>query len=333
MGGGRGPADSPSGPLIDAHELGSALEPALLEACGGRLSGLRWFRTDWQLGGAATAYGSFLRSPGNPPVDVVVKLPIGPKEHRLLVGLSATPAPTPRVAAHGTEIGGYDFAWVVMERLPGNPLSGHLHKEVFERLIRAAVGFYDHASRLWSLEKPPDPPEWSLLLDRAREAMRANTNLPRASSWGVAIKDTQKILPRLQNIWNTRPVNTWCHGDLHPGNCMQRTDGVAWDAHATDVLFDLAEVHAGHWVEDAVYLERLYWGKPGALDGVKPVSLLARARREAGLDTTGDYALLANVRRVLMAASAPAFLHHEGHPAYLEAALGTLERLLPLVAK
>ena len=44
-----------------------------------------------------------------------------------------------------------------------------------------------------------------------------------------------------------------------------------------------------------------------------------------------DYTALANIRRVLMAASVPAFLLHEGHPKYVGAALDLLERLIPQV--
>ena len=101
------------------------------------------------------------------------------------------------------------------------------------------------------------------------------------------------------------------------------------------VLIDLALVHAGHWVEDAVYLERLHWHRPEALHGVKPVQTLAKFRKELGLPNTEgeDHGLLANTRRVLMAATTPAYLHREGNPKYVRAALNKLETLLPLVAK
>ncbi len=96
-------------------------------------------------------------------------------------------------------------------------------------------------------------------------------------------------------------------------------------------LIDLALVHPGHWVEDAVYLERLYWGRSDLLEGVRPVPFLAQARRERGMSSPEDYTLLANIRRVLMAACVPNFLKHEGHPRYVSAALDVLERLLPVV--
>ncbi len=326
------PVDSVTG-RGDTHDLGSALEPALLHACNGRLADVRWFRTDWQISGASTAYGKYTLTPGEPPLDVVIKLPVGPREYRFLTGLAQTEAPTPRIAQHGNELGGYDFAWVVMERLPGNPPSAHLHKEVFEQLADAAACFYKHCAERWPLEAAPSPPDWSGMLTRAREAMKANPEIPHCREWIAAIKHTDKALPRLLTLWSGRAINTWRHGDLHPGNCMERPAGSPWKAAPGYVLFDLAEVVPGHWVEDAVYLERIYWGSPEALEGVKPVSLLAKARRALGLDTSDDYGSLANVRRVLMAATSPAFLQHEGRPAYLNAALTTIERLLPQVTK
>jgi hypothetical protein len=82
-----------------------------------------------------------------------------------------------------------------------------------------------------------------------------------------------------------------------------------------------------------VYLERLHWGRGDVLCGVKPVNFLARSCRDAGLATSEDYTMLANVRRVLMAATAPAFLAREGHPKYVHAALEMLERCLPLAVR
>lgn len=312
----------------DAHDLGPALEPALLEACKGQISEVHWFRADWQLGGAATAYAAFDPKDGSPTREVVIKLPIGPREYRFLTGLVQTSAPTPHLAFHGNELGGYDFAWVIMERLSGDPLSAHLHKDIFKRVIQAVASFHKGAKEFTSIEEAPAPPHWSDLLDHARQAIRDNPHIDHAQEWASAVKDTQKHLRTLLAIWRAREINTWCHGDLHPGNCMARSKDSHW-GEPQDVLFDLAEVHPGHWVEDAVYLERLYWGTPEVLKGIKPVSMLAKARRELGLTTDDDYALLANTRRVLMAACIPAFLHREGHPAYMAQALKLLERLLP----
>ena len=185
------------------------------------------------------------------------------------------------------------------------------------------------------------------------EGRHGTHSIQEAQRWNQAIKHVQHVLPRLVARWESRPINTWCHGDLHPGNAMRRPaaaggplppgatpgggDGgpTPADNPAPCVLLDLALVHAGHWVEDAVYLERLYWGKPELLHGVKPVSALSKFRKELGLHPAPgeDSAMLASVRRVLMAASAPAYLHREGHPRYVHTALETIERLLPLVSK
>jgi hypothetical protein len=96
---------------------------------------------------------------------------------------------------------------------------------------------------------------------------------------------------------------------------------------------DLALVHPGHWLEDALYLERQYWGHTELLHGIKPVSLIAKYRRERGLPTDENYADLAVVRRVLMAACAPALVDREGNPKYLHAALEVIERFLPQAAR
>jgi hypothetical protein len=90
-------------------------------------------------------------------------------------------------------------------------------------------------------------------------------------------------------------------------------------------LIDLAEVHAGHWIEDAVYLERQLWARPERLKAHKPVREIAAARKRLGLSVDADYARLAMARRALLAATAPRFLKSEGHPAYLDACLGWLE--------
>jgi hypothetical protein len=131
--------------------------------------------------------------------------------------------------------------------------------------------------------------------------------------------------------WRARPIDTWCHGDLHGHNAMRRRlrEGQAGRC----VLIDLALVHPGCWIEDALYLERLFWARRDHLHGVRVVQTLGRFRRELGLATVENASDLANVRRVLMAATAPAFLSTEGHPAHLAAALELLERLLPVVTR
>lgn len=314
-----------------AHDLGPQLEPALIEACDGRLSDVHWFRTTWQRGGAATAYAKATLEGEATARDVVVKLPVGPREYLASTAMADSAYPAPGVAFHGMELGGWDLAWLVMERLDGDPLSAHLSKAAFAGLAEAAAAYYKRAEELWEVRPPKTEWDWPDMLAKARESVQINP-IPDAARWGNMVKETQRSLDRLLDIWHSRPINTWCHGDLHPGNLMMRGEGSPWGAPGA-VLLDYAESHCGHWVEDAVYIERLYWGKPEMLHGVKPVSLLARARRNAGLDTSDDYALYANARRVLMAGVAPVFLQHEGHPKYLSAALEVLEKLLPIIGR
>jgi hypothetical protein len=84
-------------------------------------------------------------------------------------------------------------------------------------------------------------------------------------------------------------------------------------------------------MEDALYLERQFWGHSHLLGGVKPVSVLAALRRAAGLHNDDHYPELANIRRILMAACAPAMMQREGNAKYLHTALEMIETLLPQV--
>lgn len=319
-----------SGLLIGAssHDLGPQLEPQLKEACQGRLADVRWFRTDWQRGGAATAYAKVTMPEGG-VLDAVVKVPVGPREYRFLTGLAQTEAPTPRVAFHGVELAGYDLAWVVMERLPGNPLAAKMHHEVLPHLIEAVCLFHAHSEKLGPLPAPDSGFNWAHLLKKARECIEANAPA-HEQAWLNGIKQVSKKLPMLSKTWESRAITCWCHGDLHPGNAMLRAEGSAWGPPGT-ILLDFAEAHPGHWVEDAVYLERQFWGRPEYLDGIKPVSMLAKLRKEAGQECSDDYTAIANVRRLLMSAVSPAFMHREGGPRYLNAAREMMERMLALV--
>ncbi|MFM9957791.1 MAG: aminoglycoside phosphotransferase family protein [Phycisphaerales bacterium] len=338
MSAGRTPSPTFGAGLLlgaSSHDLGTALEPQLKEICatshkGERLDDVRWFRTDWQRGGAATAYAKHI-SDQHGVRDVVVKLPVGPREYRFLTSLNDTDAPTPRVLFHGMELGGYDLAWVVMERLPGNPVAAALNKGVFQQLAESAAKVHLHAGQRFQLTEAENQFNWEFLMNKAKEAVKLNHPKEEAD-WSALIKHTQRALPSLVEHWNHRPINTWCHGDLHPGNAMLRPEGSAWGPPGM-VLLDFAEAHPGHWVEDAVYLERQFWGRPEITDGAKPVSLLAKARKALGLDCSDDYAGFANVRRLLMASAAPAFMHREGGAKYLHAAREIAERLLIMLGK
>jgi hypothetical protein len=329
----------------DKAALAASLEPALREVCGGRLSKVEWFRSSWQSEGAGTGYATFCADDGRER-QTVVKLPVGPVEHDWTTGLGlngtgAPAGPTPIVYASGTEIAGYDLAWVVMERFDGHPLSQELSKQSLLGFLETAADWYERARARRPVQERPPEADWAHLLSRARE-MAKGAGLPDAQHWNKMIHHVQKALPRLLNIWTSRQTAFWCHGDLHPGNAMQRsreeadgrTGGDAGSANGRWVLIDLSLVHVGHWVEDAMYLERLFWGHKERLEGVKPATRLAKALKERGLQAESeDYAQLANVRRLLMAACVPVFIAREGNPRYVGEALAILERLLPLLTR
>ena len=108
--------DQNSGPVATSLErpLGANLEPVLRENCD-RLSSISWFRADWQRGGALTGFATF-QDENDGPRDVVVKLPVPPREKLWLNRLQSAGDVAPRLYASGDELGGYDMAWVVMER-------------------------------------------------------------------------------------------------------------------------------------------------------------------------------------------------------------------------
>lgn len=320
----------------DADTLAHALAPALRDSCRGCLGDIRWFRAAWQRGGAATGLAEWTESGRVTPV--LIKMPLGPAEHRWTQALSRAgdrALPTPRVLASGTTLGHIDLCWVVMERLPGGPLSQRLTAQGLEDMLAAAADFYHAAARVRPIDLPPPHHDWPRLIHRAREAVR-QSGLPDVHRWRDALRRLEHVLPDTLARWNARRVCVWCHGDLHPGNALHRPATPDFDARC--VLIDLALVHAGHWVEDAVYLERLYWGKPEMLHGVKPVTVLGRLIRDrdhaAGIAhgqglADDDYGALADIRRALAAGVVPLDLDNDGHQKYTHAALDVLEKVLP----
>ncbi len=328
----------------DAEGLAGALAPVLVAACDGRLTTPTWFRAAWQAGGASTGYARY-RCDDGVEREVVVKVPVKPTEYRWTTALgngsamggngsdggeAARPI-TPRVLAHGLEVGGYDLAWLVIEKLDGAPLSRSLDKASVEDLLLTAAKWYGCAAAVRPVQAAPRPTgeDWAAMIERARQVAK-DVGMADGQRWNEALKQVQRTLGAIVARWEAREIATWCHGDLHPGNAMRRAGDTPGQGC---VLIDLAMVHPGHWVEDALYLERLYWGKPDMLCGVKPVSQIARHLREAGRLGNEDYAQLAHCRRVLMAATVPLYLEHEGHPRYVHAALEILEKTLPLVGR
>ncbi len=313
-------------PPISAGAFGTELAPALIEATDGRLSDLRFFQADWQRGGASTAYGKYQYDDGSSR-DVMVKVPVGPVEHRFTTELAKSGAPTPGVAASGDELGGYDLAWLILERIPGDPISRNLAKENVFELVDATVRFYHCAQETFGPPaNSPTQVDWARLIEKARQSVRDNS-LPSEQKWSKALKHMHRSLDSIVAKWHSRPIDTWRHGDLHPGNAMRRPAGSVWGDEGV-VLIDLAEVAPGNWITDAVYLERVYWGNPELLFKLKPVALFAKARKQIGLHTGDNYHELAAIRRALMAACVPAFLDREGQPRHLAGALEALQKSL-----
>lgn len=327
-------------PTGDTHDLAVGLEPVLRDDCDGRLGQVEWFQSTWQRGGAATGFSTW-RFPDGRQADVIVKLPVGPREHAWTVGLGsvdhgtwesehAQTLPVPRVVAAGEMLNGYDLAWVVIERLAGPTLNHDICGEMVCELLQTAAEFQAAAGRMRQVEGNGESRDWDEMISRSRQALDY-VHMPDVQRWRDALHRLHRALKRILAIWEGRPRDTWCHGDLHPGNAMRRA--ACNGQLGRCVLLDLAFVHPGHWVEDAVYVERQFWAHPEMLGPVKPVSELAKRRRALGLEAHGDYAELAAARRVLMAGCAPAWWETEGSAAYAKGALGVLERHLPMFGK
>lgn len=307
-------ADGP--PPVSGHALAPALGAELVQALDGRLHDLHWFRTDWQRGGAATGFARWRDDDGRDR-EVVVKVPVNLREFRWMRRAAGDPeGPVAQLVTSGTALGPYDFAWIVVERLHHGPLGLTWHPDHMPRICDAAARFHKVASAT-PIEDGPPQEEWDRLLASARDHARDHA-FPERSRWTHALKDFAKKADKAIERWNHRTPIGWLHGDLHPANAMSR---VATD-HGPACLIDLAEVRVGHWVEDAVYLERLHWPRPERL-AQKPVKCLAEARKRVGLEV-GDYPLLATIRRTLLAATAPAF-KGEHSPVFLAACLARLE--------
>lgn len=326
-----GPTESGDDPAA----LARALEPVIRDSCDGRLSEIEWFRATWQRGGAAT--GSARWRDGSREVPVIVKIPVGANELNWTVRLGdhgldrdivdgQVPHPTPRVLGAGEELGGHDLGWLVIERLEGKPVAGDLSERSLSGLLSAAVEFQARAERQRAeFGRPPASPNWEKALEDARAWVRDNP-IENASRWKSAIQGVQKLLPRLLARWEGREINAWCHGDLHPGNVIHMP---AEHGHPDRcVLIDLALTHAGHWVEDAVYLEHLFWGHEDKLFGTKPVKQMRKLRKDNGLRVGEDDSALADVKRLLMAATSPSVLPVTGDGRYAHAALAHAEDLV-----
>jgi hypothetical protein len=333
-------------PELDGQALASTLDPQLHNACHGRLGKISWFRATWQHGGAGTGFSTWSlpdRTCGHREIPCVVKMPIGYSEYFWTKRLGlihpdewdeprSQALPTPRVLAAGFELGGYDLAWIVMERFQNPPLAMERTESSMWAMFETAAEF--HAAAI--LEKPVDrtqlkpPQDWAGHIERGLAALHEN-EIENRDQWIRALERVQGCLDDLVERWVSRDIDTWCHHDLHAHNAMRRmvdqNDGPHVLGHCT--LIDLALVAPGSWIEDALYMERLFWGREDQLCNIDPLKTLSATRESIGLPTGDEAFELAEVRRVLMAASSPAFLRTESDPVYLKAALGVLERLLP----
>lgn len=321
-------ADGADAPGANAESfLGEGLESALIATCRPRLGDVRWFRADWQRGGALTGYATYETDDG--PREAMVKLPLPPRElmwlRRLQADHHAADPVVPRVFASGESVNGYDLAWVVMERLAHGPLDGRWQGRQWELLIEA-LGRFQHAASTIPVDRPPRDENWPAIIDRARKKIR-DQHPPEAQRWNQTLKVLQKKLKTIVARWDERSTDHWCHGDVHLGNAMTQAEPPGGPA----VMFDLAEVHAGHWVEDAVYLEHIYWGREHLLNGVKLARQVARQRKELALSVDPHWAQLALLRRVLLAGAVPAYMSQAGEPTHLRGALEVLENALPQI--
>lgn len=311
----------------DARSLAASLLPHLEDACSGRLSDVIWFKADWQRGGAATGRGTW--DPGDGAAfDVIIKIPVRPREVTWLDRLQSTPGDdalpvVPRLLASGTTLGGYDLAWVVIEKIEHGPLGMRWHKDHIRRIAEAAARFSLEADRWPASDAEPRVEDWAFMVDQARTSVRLNEPADHVQ-WSNTLKRLSHGIDELVDRWRKRETCHWIHGDLHLANALSR-DGMQ---SGPVTLIDLAEVRPGHWLEDAVYLERQLWASPDRLVSSKPVKAMASARRRLGLGVEEHWDELAMIRRALMAGTAPTFMRSEGHPRFFKACLQQLERSL-----
>mgnify|MGYP003956156139 CR=1 FL=1 len=300
--------------------LASSLEPVLRKQTNNRVDNIHWFRTDWQRGGAATGFATW--DSGDEQLEVVIKLPVNQRELLWTRKMQKPNGVVPLLLASGEELNGYDLTWMIIERFPVGPLGKHWESNNIERIAEAAARFTNAASE-FPVDQDGRREDWDSLLKSAKISVRKN-HIKNESTWKKSHSLLSKKLHYFMDIWRARRIDQWLHGDLHLANAMCRDDS----PEAKVALIDLAEVHAGHWIEDAVYLERQLWGHKSRLKATKPVPAMAAARKNLGMRVDDDYSILVDVRRLMLAATAPAFMQSEGDPRYLASCLIQLQNAL-----
>ena len=299
---------------LTPSSFASSLEPALIKQTNQKLSDIHWFRTDWQRSGATTAFAKW-ETDNEKLIDVVIKFPIKEKELRWTRLMQKSDGVAPRILDSGEQLSGYDLAWLVIERFPYGPLGKHWDKRNIERIADAAARFTKFAST-HEIDQDGRKEDWPTLMQKAKNSVRKN-HIANESKWKKAHSHLSKNLSRVLEQWRGRRIDQWLHGDIHLANAMCREK--CSDSPVS--LIDLAEVHAGHWIEDAVYLERQLWGYKSRLKLTKPVQTMAKARKKHRLQVNDNYSELVDIRRILLAATAPTFMLSEGDPRYLAACL------------
>ena len=185
-------------------------------------------------------------------------------------------------------------------------------------MIDAAGRFYSAAER-FPVTGEAQQRDWEALFEQARQAVRDKA-VPEPQRWSRALKKAHRKLGKWTRTWADRPVEGWCHGDLHLANALSR------DPAGPALLIDFARTRAGHWLEDAVYFEHLYWARRHRLGGRKLCRQIAHERKRRGLPVEKNWAQRAEAKRALLAMSTPAQLRYDGDPAHLAAALAVLEQ-------
>jgi len=313
--------NTPPAPLQGRIPHGSDLEDELLQACNQRLIDVHWFRTDWQRGGASTGKGMILDEELKLHT-ILIKLPIPEVERLWLSRLANSTDVAPNIYAHGNKLGKHDISWIAMEYLPHGPLSPQWEGNEFDLLIES-YGRLAKAMSQYPVDQAPPVKDWQAILRKSRKMVHSHS-IDNEQRWGKALKKTQRQLKKWLSILEDEPQDHWCHGDLHFGNALSRVPAPNGPA----LLIDFACVHAGHWLNDAIYLEHLFWARRKRLGGRKICSMMAKQRREHGLRVCADWPTWAKIRRGLLAMSTPAMLEHDGSPLHVKAALEVLEASL-----